>query len=114
MFGPAPRVDSPLAPLLSESLPPALQVGLARIQPIAVLGFRAHANVHVRVGPMIMQHHRVLAVVQLHYCELASRALNGERVGAARHRHGVGQHSVVTDAQRKSPEQLPSFGADFE
>jgi hypothetical protein len=55
-----------------------------------VLGLGPHADVHMRVGLVVVQHHHVLVVGQFDLRELARRALHGQRVGAARHR----QHDV--------------------
>jgi hypothetical protein len=43
-------VDAPAPKLLGEGLAPPMQVGLARVQALAVPGFGSHADVHMRVG----------------------------------------------------------------
>ena len=73
-----------------------MQVGLARVQALAVLGLGPHADVHVRVGLVVVQHHHVLVVSQFDLRELARGALYGQRVGATRHR----QHDVEGLAPR--------------
>jgi hypothetical protein len=90
------RLDALLAQLRRKGLAPAVQVRLARVQAPAVLRLRTHADVHVRVGLVVVQHHHALVVGQLGLRELACRPLNARRVAAARHR----QHDVEGLAPR--------------
>jgi hypothetical protein len=71
---------------VGERFAPALQIGLARIQPPTMLGLGPHAEVHMRVGVVVVQHHHELVVRQLGLRELARRLLHGQLSGSARHR----------------------------
>jgi hypothetical protein len=83
-------VDAPAAQLLREGLAPALQIGLAGVEPLAVPRLGANAEVDVRVGLVVVQDHHVAMVAELGAGELPGGALHDQRVGAARHR----QHDV--------------------
>ena len=67
-------VDPALLQLLGEDLSPATQIGLARIEPLAVLGFGLHRQVDMRMGLMVVQHHHIAVIG-----ELALRELPGPR-----------------------------------
>ena len=69
-------LDAPAAQLLGKGLAPAVQVFLARIQAFAVTPFRAHADVHMRIGLVRVQHHHVAVVRQLGLRELARGLLH--------------------------------------
>ena len=88
--GEASRVDAALAQSFGEGLAPALQVGFARVEPLALLRRGLDAQVHVRVGLMVVQDHHIAVVGELDPGEFACRPLHGQRIGAARHR----QHDV--------------------
>jgi hypothetical protein len=96
-------LDALPAQALRKGLAPALQVGLAWVQPLAVLGLRPHAEVHMRVRLVVVQHHHVVVVGQPDPGELARRLLHGQRIGAARHRQhdvvGLASGAVVVDAR---------------
>ena len=64
-----------------------MQVLLARIQSSAVTRFRAHADVHVRIGLVRVQNHRIAVVRQLGLGELARGLL--QHTGIATGRHGL-------------------------
>ena len=75
---------------LGKGLAPPLQVGLARVESFTVDRLCPHAEVHVRVRLVVVQHHHILVVGQLGLCKLARRPLDDPRVRAAWH----GQHDV--------------------
>lgn len=47
-------LDTVAAQLLGEGLPPAVQVGLARVQALAVLRLGPYADVHMRIGLVVV------------------------------------------------------------
>jgi len=67
-----------------------VQIGLARVEALAVLGLGTHADVYMRVGLVVVQHHHVLVVSPLALRELARRALHGQRIGATRAAASIG------------------------
>ena len=83
-------LDAPVAQLLGEGLPPAVQIDLARVQALAVLGLGPDADVHMWVGLVVVQHHHLLVIRQLDLGELARGVLQAQRVGPAWHR----QHDI--------------------
>jgi hypothetical protein len=95
-------LDAQPAQPFRKGLAPALQIGLARVQAFAVLGLCPHADVHMRVRLVVVQHHHVAVVCQLDPGELARCMLDDQRIGAVRHRQhdvdGLAPRAVVVDA----------------
>ena len=100
-------LDAALAQLLGEGLAPAVQVGLARVQALAVLRLGAHADVHVRVGLVVVQHHHVLVVGQLGLAR--TRAPPTARVSGSVPR---GIDSMMLKASRRSLDVLDQAAAE--
>jgi hypothetical protein len=88
-----------------------LQVRLAGIETLAVLGLRANADVHVRIGLVVMQDQDVLVIGELGLGELARRAQHAQRVGASGHRQDdVERFSAVADVVDQRPAIAPVLG----
>ncbi len=100
-------LDPALAQLLREGLAPAVQVGLARVQALAVLRLGAHADVHVRVGLVVVQHHHVLVVGQL---GLARTRAPPTARSAGRVPRGI--DSMMLKASRRSLDVLDQAAAE--
>ena len=102
--------DTPGAQPLGEDFTPAAQVLFARIQACAVVGFGAHAEVHMRTRLVGVQHHHVAMVCQLGLREVAGRLLKASRLGAGRHRqHDVDRFAALADLGDAQAAEVPSI-----
>ena len=69
-------LDAIASQLFSKGFAPAVQVVLARVEALAQPRYRTHADVHVRVGLVVVQNHDVFVVRQLGLRNLPCGALH--------------------------------------
>jgi hypothetical protein len=83
-------LDAALPQLLGKDLPPASQVGLARVEAPTILALGAHGQVHMRIGLVGVQHHHVAVIPQFHPGKGPGGILQRRFRRAGRHR----QHDI--------------------
>src|SRR5688500_12635797 len=105
------RINAPPPQPFRKRLSPAVQVSLSRVESLAVLRFRPDADVHMRVGLVIVQHHDVLVIGELLPCELTRGAMQDQRVNSSRHRqHHVVGLTPVTGVFNQGTAEAPVLG----
>ena len=104
-------LDTPVAQLLGKGLAPAVQVFLSRVQAFAVTPLRAHADVHMRVRLVRVQHHDIAMVRQFGLGEFARRLLRHPGIGARWHRqHDVERLAALADLRDARAAEPPLIG----